>query len=407
LSTAATLRQRLAAAVGDPEFQAMAALLALRVRFACGASTLDLVLPEGPVEPAGGAADITIRADERAWVELMAAAPRPGFQSFTAFQLANPAFAVTGDPLVIAQARAALERLTELLRAAPYPAPPSSVARDQGQITGRYLAVESGGAHFEIFVEEAGSGIPLVMLHTAGADSRQFHALLADVELARRFRLTAFDLPFHGRSLPPGGWDGGAYRLDQATYARWVEDCLAALDLGPVILMGCSMGAAITLVMAARRPDLLRAAIALEPPLRSPGRRSPYLAHPAVNAGLHNPAYVKSLMAPTSPLDWRRRAAWIYAQAAPGIYSGDLAFYSDEFDAATVAPAIDTRATPLTLMTGEYDYSATPADGERIAAMVEGARFIRMPGLGHFPMTENPDRFRGFLLPVLDGLSEA
>jgi pimeloyl-ACP methyl ester carboxylesterase len=58
-------------------------------------------------------------------------------------------------------------------------------------------------------------------------------------------------------------------------------------------------------------------------------------------------------------------------------------------------------------MTGEYDYSATPADGERIAAMVEGARFIRMPGLGHFPMTENPDRFRGFLLPVLDGLSEA
>ena len=112
-------------------------------------------------------------------------------------------------------------------------------------------------------------------------------------------------------------------------------------------------------------------------------------------------------MAPTSPLDWRRRAAWIYAQAAPGIYSGDLAFYSDEFDAATVAPAIDTRAVPLTLMTGEYDYSATPEDGARIAAMIDGASFVRMPGLGHFPMTENPDRFRSHLLPVLDGLSRA
>ncbi len=39
-------------------------------------------------------------------------------------------------------------------------------------------------------------------------------------------------------------------------------------------------------------------------------------------------------MSPLSPESDRRRAAWIYSQGAPGIYGGDLAFYSDEFDGA-------------------------------------------------------------------------
>src|SRR5690606_40394320 len=82
------------------------------------------------------------------------------------------------------------------------------------------------------------------------------------------------------------------------------------------------------------------------------------------------------------------------------VYEGDLGFYSDEFDAAAHVGAIDTRRTPLWLMTGDYDYSASPADSKRVADAVPGAHFTEMSGLGHFPMTENPARLLEYFRPA-------
>ena len=47
-------------------------------------------------------------------------------------------------------------------------------------ITARYFTMEIDGVAHRIFVEEAGQGIPLLCLHTAGADSRQYRHLLND-----------------------------------------------------------------------------------------------------------------------------------------------------------------------------------------------------------------------------------
>ena len=58
-------------------------------------------------------------------------------------------------------------------------------------------------------------------------------------------------------------------------------------------------------------------------------------------------------------------------------------------------------------MTGEYDYSATVEDREALAALIPGSRFVAMPGLGHFPMIENPDLFRTFFVPALDAMAGA
>lgn len=41
------------------------------------------------------------------------------------------------------------------------------------------------------------------------------------------------------------------------------------------------------------------------------------------------------------------------------------------------------------------------AEGQALAAAVPGATFRAMPDLGHFPMCENPVRFREHILPVL------
>lgn len=392
---------RLGAALHDGEFLAACRGVTVRVQLACGGAGPVIAVVDGTPAVTEGPADLVIEAPADTWAGVLAAVPPPRHQSFTALQLANPAASVTGDPLRIAQARAALERLLECLRAPPkaraLPRP------DLSGIAGRYVPLDAPDGNYDVYVEEAGSGIPVVLLHTAGADGRQFQAQLADPALTARFRLLAFDCPFHGRSLPPLDWDGGVYTLSQGRYLGWVSAFIEQHAGGRAILVGCSMGAAMAVVTAAARPDLLRGVVALEPPLRSPGRRNPYLAHGAVAAGPHNAAYVRGLMSPTSPEAMRRRAGWIYAQGGPGVYTGDLAFYSDEFDGTQVGPRI--AGVPVHLLCGEYDYSATPADGLALSKLIAGSTYVPMPGLGHFPMTEDPERFGPYFRAALEAIA--
>ncbi|MGH1574814.1 alpha/beta fold hydrolase [Methylobacterium sp. P31] len=285
-----TMRARLPRALDDAEFRAASRGLDARVRLLCGDDAIDLLFAQDescrwmPADPSP--ADVTVAAAPSVWRRILAPVPPPRHQSFTALQLANPETAVSGDPLSVAQARPALERLFEVLRPPVVPEAADPVLRDLGQIVGRYAPLRlAGGTAGEVFFEAAGDGPPVVFLHTAGADARQFGAILSDVALAQRWRLLAFDCPFHGRSLPPLDWDGGAYSLDGCRYLGWVSSFLETVVRGPAILVGCSMGAAMVLTVAAERPDLLRGVIALEAPLRSPGRRNPFLAHAAVSGG--------------------------------------------------------------------------------------------------------------------------
>jgi pimeloyl-ACP methyl ester carboxylesterase len=87
---------------------------------------------------------------------------------------------------------------------------------------------------------------------------------------------------------------------------------------------------------------------------------------------------------------------------APAVFKGDLNYYTVEHDLTDQAKHIDTTQTALYVLTGEYDWSSTPAMGEALAAAVAGASFQMMPGLGHFPMCEDPVRFRSYIQPVLD-----
>jgi len=88
-------------------------------------------------------------------------------------------------------------------------------------------------------------------------------------------------------------------------------------------------------------------------------------------------------------------------QGGPGVFTGDLFFYQVEGDIRARIDAIDTSACPLYMLTGEYDYSAAPRDTEAAAAKIRGAKVTIMKGLGHFPMSENPQAFLAHLRPVL------
>ena len=268
-------------------------------------------------------------------------------------------------------------------------------------IVGRYLTLRVGDETHRIFFEEAGQGVPLLCLHTAGADSRQYRHLLNDVDVTRRFRVIAFDMPYHGRSTPPEGWWLEKYLLSTSRYLAMIRAVWQALGLERPVVLGCSMGGAIVLKVAAEYQSELRGVVGLESAAYAPGRYNDYLHHPAIHGGEMTATYTYGLCAPESPEANARENWWVYAQAGPGVYAGDVHFYSVDWDGRQDVSRIDTSLCKVSLLTGEYDYSCTPEMTRQVAAQIPGSRVTIMRGIGHFPMIENYPLFREYLLAEL------
>ena len=270
-------------------------------------------------------------------------------------------------------------------------------------ITGRYMQLELFGRPHRIYVEEAGEGTPLLCLHTAGSDGRQYRGLMNDARVTSRHRVIAFDMPWHGKSSPPSGWHEEEYQLTSAQYVEMVLTVMAALELDKPILIGCSIGGRIALHLALEHPERFRAIIGLQ----SGAHVDPYydlnfLHRPDVHGGEICGAIVSGLVGPDAPDVSRWETIWHYMQGGPGVFKGDLYFYKIDGDIRGRVGQIDTRRCPLFLLSGEYDYSCTPAMTQSVADAIPGARFRLMKGMGHFPMIENYPAFRDHLLPELD-----
>lgn len=69
----------------------------------------------------------------------------------------------------------------------------STTRLDLGRIAGRYATIAVPDGSHGIYIEQVGNGIPVILLHNADRDSRQYQAQLADTELERGFRFIAFD----------------------------------------------------------------------------------------------------------------------------------------------------------------------------------------------------------------------
>ena len=276
------------------------------------------------------------------------------------------------------------------------------------QITGRYMTLDLWGAEHRLYWEEAGEGIPLLCLHTAGSDGRQYRKLLNDEEITRHFRVIAFDMPWHGKSSPPEGWEIDEYQLTTRLYLDLILSVSAALELDRPVVMGCSIGGRIVLHLAREHPEAVRCVIGLQ----SAGMVNPYYdidwLYKADVHGAHVcTGMVSGLVAPTSPSGERWETLWHYMQGGPGVFKGDLHFYTVEGDVMAHITEIDTEKCPIYMLTGEYDFSCSPEMSKRTAEAIPGAKLQIMKGMGHFPMSENPEAFREYLLPVLEEIRAA
>ena len=273
--------------------------------------------------------------------------------------------------------------------------------------SGHYVYLEIDGHEYRVYFEEAGHGIPLLLQHTAGADGRQWRHLLEEPSVAHRYRLIAYDLPYHGKSLPPEGveWWSRDYRLTRDFLVKVPVTLARTLGLERPVYMGSSIGGHLALDLALDYPDEFRAVIGLEAALYTPGGYTDIWSHPRVSNDF-KALMMYTLMAPASPEPSKRETIWVYSQGAPAVFKGDLYYYSVDHDLSESAEQIDTSRVPVYILTGEYDWSATPEMSEELARRVKGASYRTMEGLGHFPMSEDPERFLEFIAPVLEEIAE-
>ena len=106
-------------------------------------------------------------------------------------------------------------------------------------------------------VERVGSGDPLVLVHGVGTTRAVWRHTVP--YLAAHRDVVSLDLPGFGDSPPAGP----GFPLDE------VADAVASEAIGsaeaPLDLLGASLGGAVALALAGRRPDLVRSLILLAP----------------------------------------------------------------------------------------------------------------------------------------------
>lgn len=264
-------------------------------------------------------------------------------------------------------------------------------------IIGRYLTVEIEGRAQRIYFEESGAGRPVLCLHTAGADTRQWRHILNDAEFTADHRIVAFDMPWHGKSLPPEGFETEEYLLTTERYIETVFAVADALGLEAPILAGCSMGGRIALQIAALRPGRFSGYIAIEASDFQPAWYDiDWFHRPDAHGGEMGAALVSANIAPHAPKAERWNTLWMFMQSGPGVFRGDLSFYTRDDSLVSNIGRIDTRVAPVHILCGEYDFTCTPEDATRTHMAIPGSTLEIMTELGHFPMSEHPARFRDY-----------
>lgn len=276
----------------------------------------------------------------------------------------------------------------------------------------RLIALDDGAVHL---LDWAGTGsanaAPIHFTHANGFNARTYQPILAP--LAGKAHVMASDLRGHGATTLPA---------DPAAHATWriyPADLIRVLDKlgqGPYVLAGHSMGGTTSLLVAAARPDLVKALVLFDP------------------VAVRFPDGIDRDQIPLVVGALKRRAVFPDIESARKAYTGRGAFKTwpaetlDAYLAGGLKPdpegwrlacapaweaqnfrlgppdlfdAIDALRCPVTLLHAEEGSTSSAELLDRIRARHPAARIRCVPGSTHFLPMERPDLVRDALLDAI------
>lgn len=243
-----------------------------------------------------------------------------------------------------------------------------------------------------------GSGTPLVLLHGGLGDARQHWAPTFDV-LSEHFQVLAPDLPGFGVSAP----------LPMPSYQNflnWVQLLFDMLNLGgPLLLMGNSFGAVLSRFFAAENTGYVSRLVLIDGGgvIDAPGCARPLIRLP----GLSNLIF-DALRQRSYSHDGLKRAIADEKLLTPEFVekaqAASIGFVAALRQIAlTTPPALRTPTCPTLVVWGEHDRLSAVENGKRVAAEINGAKFVTIPRAAHMPQIEQPEVFQQVVLPFLSG----
>jgi pimeloyl-[acyl-carrier protein] methyl ester esterase len=241
------------------------------------------------------------------------------------------------------------------------------------------------------------SAIPLVMLHGWALNLRVFDELvesLAAPASQPRFDISRFDLPGHGRAPEPSGLYG-----DQAEGA-WdigkVADFILKEMPPRCMLLGWSLGAKVSMEIAARAPERVKGLILISATPKF--ARSEDWSHGANPVALDTLAkhlrddyrqtvndflslQVRGSVQAEETLSNLRNALLAQGECAPATLLRSLRLLH-QIDQRPRLPLIQA---PTLVIAGQYDRVVHPSATKAAASLIPNARYQELPRCGHAP----------------------
>ncbi|MFI6625440.1 alpha/beta fold hydrolase [Streptomyces sp. NPDC050528] len=251
---------------------------------------------------------------------------------------------------------------------------------------------------------DVGTGDPVVLLHSGFADHRVFDDQLPS--LAADFRVIAPDIRGHG------------FSANASKPFRWADDLadlLRHLDLGPAVLVGLCMGAAVATDTALEHPELTRAVVVSgagtsafeykDARLLERQPRSAQLLNTGDIAGWLD-LFAQGVAGPHRTVDdvdpsVIRRLRELTAHTIAKHTPGEKDWYVPLGDPWPRVPKLDV---PVLAIHGALDWPDSLAMANRFVDTVPNGRSVTIEGVGHYPNMENPERFNELLTDFLHSL---
>lgn len=254
-----------------------------------------------------------------------------------------------------------------------------------------YVQLRQGQIHFVQFgPDRSVRHAPILFIHGAGAGHQiWFHQLKS---LGQKRRAIALDLPGHG-----GSNGEGADRIE--IYRDAVRSFMGELGLHRVVLVGHSMGGAITQSFALAYPGQLAAIVLV-------GTGAKLRVHPKIFDGLRDDArtgveliagWARSPGAPSEVVE--QDAAAMLRTPIP-VIEGDFRA-CDAFDLMHQVREISAATL---VICGADDLLTPPKYAEYLRQEIVGSQLAVIDGAGHMVMLERPEEVTRAMERFLEGL---